>query len=279
MEDMKIQLGYTPDADDAYMLHGLLCGAVETGDWQVEPVEANLQTLNDRASRGQLDATMISAAAYPLVRDRYGILPAGATFGLGTGPVIVSREPMTAADLGKTRIAIPGATTTAFAMLQLYGPTLRTCVLPLEKLLPAVESGLVRCALVIHEEFVSYSQLGLSVVLDLGRWWAQTHARLPMPVTLCAVRNDLPTPIQAGLARALARSVEYARAHHAEAMDFAAPYANGAEPATVDRFLRQYVNELSEDMGPRGREGLETFYREAAEAHLLPPVLPLKVMG
>jgi 1,4-dihydroxy-6-naphthoate synthase len=278
MVGMKIQLGYTPDADDAYMLFGLLSGAVRIKDWQVEGVEANLQTLNDRASRKQIDATMISAAAYPLVRDLYSLLPAGSSFGLGVGPVVVARQEMNPTELSNTAIAIPGATTTACAMLQLFGPGLRTRVLPLDKLLPAVESGLVGAALVIHEEFVTYSRLGLKVVLDLGRWWADTHGGLPMPVTNCVVRKDLPANFQQSLASALVESVRHARSHHSEAMGFALRYSHGAEPSAVDRFVRQYVNELSEDMGPRGREGLETFFREASDAQLLPNALPLEII-
>jgi len=276
MDGMKMQLGYTPDADDAYMLYGLLQGKVATDGFDVEFVEANLQTLNDRASRGRLDATMLSAAAYPLIQDRYRILSAGASFGLGVGPVIVSREAMAPTSLPNSCIAIPGATTTACAMLQLFGPGLRTRVLPLDKLLPAVQSGLVDCALVIHEEFVTYPQLGLHVVLDLGAWWSHTHEKAPMPVTVCVVRRDVPEPLQQGLADGISRSIGYARRRHAEAMAFVSKYARGAEPADVERFVRQYVNDLSTDMGSTGRDALKTFFREAAEAGLLPAVEELE---
>ena len=112
---MKMQLGYTPNADDAYMLYGLMKGKVPTVGWELEFVEANLQTLNDRANGGRLDATMVSAAAYPLIQERYRILSAGASFGLGAGPVIVSREPIRPTKLPTSSIAIPGATTTACA--------------------------------------------------------------------------------------------------------------------------------------------------------------------
>lgn len=269
---MKIQLGYTPDADDAYMLFGLLHKKIPLGDWDIEPVGGNLQVLNDRASRGQLDATMISAATYPLVQERYSILSAGASFGLGTGPMVVARDPIAPENLAKTRVAIPGATTTACAMLQLYDPTLQTRVLPLDKLLPAVESGLVDCALVIHEEFITYSQRGFLVVLDLGAWWAQTHENLPMPVTLCVFRRNLPQPLPQELANALGESIRYAQSHHAEAMDFANQYACGADPVEAERFVRQYVNPLSIDMGDLGRASLDTFFREADQAGVLPAV-------
>lgn len=267
---MKLQLGYTPNADDAYMLYGLLHGKVGLDGWDLEPLEAPLPVLNDRASRGQVDATMLSAATYPWVQSRYHLLSCGASFGLGVGPVIVAREVLPPTSLLQSRIAVPGATTTAYAMLQLFAPTLRTRVLPLDKLLPAVQSGLVDCALVIHEEFVTYPKLGLHVVLDLGAWWSDTHEKLPMPVSLCAIRRDVPAAMRESFSDALTRSVAYARTHHAEAMRFALKYARGAHPADVERFVRQYVNDLSAEMGPMGRNALKRFYQEAARAGLCP---------
>lgn len=267
-----MQLGYTPNADDAYMMYGLLRGKVPTDGWEMEFVEANLQTLNDRAGGGRLDATMVSAAVYPLIQERYSILPAGASFGLGVGPVIVSREAMAPRELPNSRIAIPGATTTACAMLQLFAPGLRTRVLPLDKLLPAVQSGLVDCALVIHEEFVTYPKLGLHVVLDLAAWWSHTHDQAPMPVTVCVVRRDVPEALQQVLSNAIARSIDYARRNHSEAMAFASKYSRGAEPEDMERFVRQYVNDLSLDMGRTGWAALDTFFREAAQAGLFPAV-------
>ena len=174
------------------MLYGLLEGKVNCGDLQIVPVEQNLPTLNDYSSRGQLEATMISAAAYTFVSEHYSLLPCGSSFGIACGPVVVSREVKNDGDLTGRCVAIPGATTTACTMLQIYDPSLRTQILPLDKLLPAVEMGLVDCALVIHEEFVSYSQYGLHVIVDLGQWWAKTHNSLPMPATCCVVRDDVP---------------------------------------------------------------------------------------
>ena len=141
MVGMRIQLGCTPDADDAYMLYGLTHGGVCEGDITIDIVEAPLTVLNDRASRGDLEATMLSAGAYPLVRSKYALLGAGSSFGQGCGPVVVSRDPMPADALDRTTVAIPGSTTTAYAMLQLYCPTIRTRVLPFDKLLQASRPG------------------------------------------------------------------------------------------------------------------------------------------
>ncbi|MCD4823285.1 MAG: ABC transporter substrate-binding protein [Phycisphaerae bacterium] len=278
MYGMKIQLGYSPHADDAYMLYGLLHGKVDTGNWQVEPLCEPFTTLNDNAARGKADATMVSASAYAFVRDRYALLPAGAKFGFGCGPVIVAREQMSQADLPGETIAIPGATTTASTLLQLYGPTLRTRILPFDKLLAAVESGLVKCALVIHEEFVSYQQWGLNIVLDLGQWWAENFDDLPLPMSVLVARKDLPPDIQQELIAAIAASVRYSQTHHAEAMTFAMQYSNGLDRPIVEDFIRKFVNELSAEMGSRGKASLETFYEKTADTDILPSALPLEII-
>ncbi|MCK5113147.1 MAG: hypothetical protein KAR11_00095 [Phycisphaerae bacterium] len=277
MYGMKIQLGYTPTCDDAYMLYGLLEGKVDCRDLQIESVEANLPTLNDYASRGQLQATMISAAAYAFAFERYSLLPSGSSFAIGGGPVVVTRNSNDGGDLAGLCVAIPGATTTACTMLQIYNPALRTRILPLDKLLPAVEMGLVDCALVIHEEFVTYSQHGLHVALDLGKWWNEIH-QSPMPISCCIVRDDLPLEQKNQLSEAIRQSVLYARQHHCEAMDYAMNYATGITRTQVQKFVRQYVNDLSADMGQQGADALQTFFTQAVELQILPDPQPLKIL-
>jgi 1,4-dihydroxy-6-naphthoate synthase len=275
---MRIQLGYTPDADDVYMLHGLLSGKVDAGDIDLVPVEGNLQTLNDRASRGELEATMLSTATYALVRQHYLLSDAGSSFGIGCGPVILAREEIEEKELAGKTIAIPGATTTAYAILQLYMPTLRTRILPFDKLIPAVEAGLVDCALVIHEEFIAYKQYGLRVVTDLSDWWARRSENLPMPVTLFGIRRDIDAAVQQQMVTAVRESVKYAIQHRSEALPAAMKYSHGAQPLLVERFVREYVNELSIDMGEQGRKSLETFFEQTARAGILPKALPLDII-
>lgn len=275
---MKIQLACTPNADDAYMLWALSTGRVRGEGFELEVLEASLPTLNDRASRAQHDVTMVSAAAVALLGERYAILPAGSSFGLGgVGPVIVARESFAPGDLAGRSVAIPGATTTAYAMLQLYQPTLRTQVLPFNKLLPAVEMGLVDAALLIHEEFVTYRQYGLEVVVDLGAWWAEQFDELPMPVTCCLARRDLPAELRSRLPGLIAESIRTAREHHDEALAHAARYAPGCERSAVETFIRQYVNELSGDLGETGRAALERFFEATEKAGILPSALPLEI--
>jgi 1,4-dihydroxy-6-naphthoate synthase len=276
---MVVTLGCTPDADDAFMLFGLSSGAVSLPNLTIELVEAPLVSLNDRASRGELDATMFSAAAYPLLQDHYALLASGASFGQGCGPVILSREPMQADDLAGKIIGIPGATTTAYAMLQLYNPTLRTRVLPFHSLLSALETGLVDCALVIHDEFVTYPQFGFEVVVNLGQWWAEAYDECPMPVTCCGVNRDLAPQVQKQVSQLVAESVRYARSHRAEAMAHAMTYAAQADPADIETFVDGYVNDLTENMGQPGIDALNQFFTQCAEAIFLPDAPPVTVIS
>ena len=155
---------------------------------------------------------------------------------------------------------------------------LRTRILPLDKLIPAVETGLVDGALVIHEEFVTFPQRGLRVVMDLGKWWAETHQDLPMPISCCVVRKDLSPDHQQRLGELIHQSVQFALANHSQAMAYALQFAAGSDAPTLERFVRQYVNDLSVDMGSRGRAGLEAFFTQAEEASILPSALPLEIV-
>ncbi len=278
MSAMKFQIGYTPTADDAYMFFGLITGAIDTAGWEFEPVENNLPALNDHASRSQYPVTMISAATYPLVRDRYALLSCGGSFSVDSGAVLVSREPITPAQLDDKIIAIPGATTTAYALLQLFKPTLRTRILPLDKLIPAVEAGFVDGAIVIHEEFLSYEHQGLRIIVDLGKWWSQNHSNLPSPVSCCVVRKDVPLDQQKTLASLIRQSIQFSQANHSKAMAHALKYAPNCDPAVIERFVRQHVNDLSLDMGQTGQASLEAFYELTAEAGILPKALPLEII-
>lgn len=275
---MKIQIGHTPDADDAYMLFGLLSGAVGAEGLEFQAVEAPYPMLNDRASRGELELTMLSTAAYGLCGNQLDMLESGSSFGLGIGPVIVSREEIPPSELTQMRVAIPGATTTAYAMLQLFHPALQTTILPFEKLLPAVETGMVDCALVIQEESVFPRIEGLHVVLDLGTWWSKTYDALPMPISCCAVKRSLEDDLKQRLAGLVQESIRYAMDHHAEALEYAGEFATRTDPVVLEQFIRRHVNELSLEMGEGGREALERFFADTASKGILPDVRPLRIV-
>lgn len=259
---MNLRIGHTPTADDAYMLYGLLNGRVGS-KIKYTPATASQPELNNQAACGDLDVTMLSVGAYPMVKNRYEILSAGASFGKTAGPVIVTRS-KERKPLEKMIVAIPGATTTAYAMLQMYAPNVRTRVLPMSKLLPALEAGLADAALLIHEEFVHAQHSGLHVMADLGKWWNKTHS-LPAPVTVCAAKRDLPDEVKKNIETDIASSVRYAFDNHSEVFEEALKSAGEAQRPAIQNFIEQYVNELSVDMGTQGRDALEKFFTKACE--------------
>lgn len=244
------------------MLYGLFNGRINSRI-KYTPAPATQPELNNQAACGDLDVTMLSVGAYPLVKDRYEIISAGASFGKTAGPVIVTRN-KDRKPLDKMVVAIPGATTTAYALLQMYAPHTRTRVLPMSKLLPALEAGLADAALLIHEEFAHAQQSGLHVLVDLGKWWNKTHS-LPAPATVCAVKRDLPDEIKKTVEADVANSVRYAFDNHDEAFEEALKLSGDAQRPAVENFIGQYVNDLSVDMGTQGRDALDKFFAKACE--------------
>jgi len=273
---MKIRLAHSPDADDAFMFYGLAAGKVDPGEFEFEHVLEDIQTLNDRASRGEMEITAISAHAYAYVRDRYVLTRCGGSFGDGYGPMIVSREPLGEADLFDKTIAVPGTTTSAYLALQLYRPGLRTKMLPFDKIVPAVQVGLVHCGLIIHEAQVTYAQQGLHCVVDLGTWWRDKTDGLPLPLGCNAIRKDIAPEARAELSRIVSASIEYGLAHRDEAIAYALQFAGDMESSQADTFVGMYVNDLTLDMGDRGRRAMEEFLRRGHEAGITPDALPLE---
>lgn len=276
MSAMRIRLAHSPDADDAFMFAGLATGKVDPGRFRFDHILEDIQSLNDRASRGEMEITAVSAHAYAYVRDRYLITRCGGSFGDGYGPVIVSREPLQPADLPKVSIAIPGTTTSAFLALQLFRPGLKTRLLPFDRILGAVQSGLVECGLIIHEAQVTYEQLGLYCVADLGKWWAQKTANLPLPLGLNAIRRDIDPQVRGELEAVLLASIRYALDNRSECVRHAMRFARDLGADQADRFIGMYVNELTLDMGQRGQKALEEFLGRGHQAGIIPKALPLE---
>jgi 1,4-dihydroxy-6-naphthoate synthase len=243
------------------MVWALQAGAVDTRGLELEPVVSDIQTLNEWALSGRLEVTALSAVAYPQVADRYLLLPHGASFGEGYGPIVVARRPLSPGDLRGVEVAIPGRLTTAFLLLRLaLGDDLRVRELPFDAVLEAVVSGAVDAGLLIHEGQLTYADAGLEKVLDLGEWW-HGETKLPLPLGLVAARRDLPRlgDVSAVLREAIQAGLE----HREDAMRYALGFGRGIDAATADEFVAMYVNDLTRDMGPRGRAAIAELLRRA----------------
>ncbi len=261
---MPIRVGHSADPDDAFMAWALQAGLVDTRGLDFETVVSDIQTLNEWALEGRLEVTALSAGAYPEVADRYVLLPHGASFGEGYGPIVVAREPLSADQLRGVEIAIPGRLTTAYLLLRLaLGDGVRVRELPFDHVLGAVLEDDVDAGLLIHEGQLTYADAGVAKVLDLGAWW-RDETRLPLPLGLVAAHRDLERldDVSAVLREAIDAGLE----HREEAMEHAMRFGRGIDARTADAFVAMYVNELTLDMGERGRAAVSELLRRSGAA-------------
>jgi len=266
-----IRLGHSPDPDDAFMWFPLLGeGLVDTGDYRFEHVIQDIETLNRRAATGDLEVTALSIHAYAHVADRYALLNAGASMGEGYGPLVVSREPLAADDLAGRRIAVPGDMTSAALALRMHTPGFLPDIQYFEAIPAIVASGEVEAGLLIHEGQITYENLGLHKVVDLGEWWAGRTGGLPIPLGGNAIRRDLGEEAITELAAILESSIHYALGHRPVALAHAMRYGRDLDEGLADRFVAMYVNDRTLDYGDDGRRSVCQFLDEAFELGLIP---------
>jgi 1,4-dihydroxy-6-naphthoate synthase len=274
-----LRVGHSPDADDAFMFYPLAKGIVKVQGYEVLHVLEEIQALNQRAMKGELEVTAISAGAYPYVARHYRILPCGASVGRKYGPALVSKGAMKPQDLAGKRIAIPGKYTTAYMLLRInLAQPFQPVFLPFDAVAAAVQEGRADAGLLIHEGQIRSQELGLHRVLDLGQWWFQ-ETGLPIPLGLDMVHRRLGDDVGRRVGRALRDAIVYSRTHEDDALDYALEFGRGIDKETGRRFVRMYVNEDTVDMGQEGRKALETLYRRAREKGLIAETPPLDVVA
>ncbi|MDO8632920.1 MAG: MqnA/MqnD/SBP family protein, partial [Phycisphaerales bacterium] len=273
-------LGHSPDPDDAFMFYGLAAGKIDTQGWRFEHVLQDIQTLNDRALRGELDITAISIHAYPFVADRYALTNCGSSMGDGYGPMVVAREPMDVADLCGKTIAVPGERTTAFLALNLLlgRGAFRHHVVMFDQILSHVAEGGADAGLIIHEGQLTYSNHRLHLIVDLGQWWERKTA-LPLPLGGNCIRRDLGHEAMVEIAGVLKNSIEYSLAHRDEAVEHALKYARDMGRELADRFVGMYVNHWTIDYGEIGRRAVRELLRRGAEIGMVPRVGEIDFVG
>ncbi|MFN2468426.1 MAG: menaquinone biosynthesis family protein [Gaiellaceae bacterium] len=259
---MLIRLGHSPDPDDAFMFWALTEDAVDTRGFEFEHVLRDIQTLNEWALEGRLEVSALSLHAYPFVQDRYVLLPHGASMGSGYGPVVVSRRPLTRADLGRVEVAVPGRMTTAFLVLRLYAGDFAYREVPFDRILEEVESGAAEAGLLIHEGQLTYASRGLEKVVDLGEWWL-LETGLPLPLGVNVARRDLGEDTLRDLSAVLEDSIRAGLANRDEALRYALRFGRGLDDELADRFVGMYVNELTCDYGDEGRAAVRELLRRA----------------
>jgi 1,4-dihydroxy-6-naphthoate synthase len=259
---LLIRLGHSPDPDDAFMFWGLASGEVDPRRFEFEHVLKDIQTLNSWALDAKLEVSAISLAAYPLVQDSYVLLPHGASMGSGYGPIVVSREEISRADLRDAEIAVPGELTTAFLVLKLCLGNFRYRAVPFDQISEEVKSGRADAGLLIHEGQLTYESEGLKKVVDLGEWWL-LETGLPLPLGANVARRDLGVDTLFELSEVLRDSIQAGLDNREEAMEYALQFGRGLDAALADRFVGMYVNELTCDYGDEGRQAVRELLSRA----------------
>jgi 1,4-dihydroxy-6-naphthoate synthase len=274
--DMRLLLGHSPDPDDAFMFYALAAGKIDAEGLEFEHVLQDIETLNRRAEKSELDITAVSVHAYAYLHDRYVLLPHGASMGDGYGPLFVARRAMDQDELRGARIAVPGLRTSAYLAARLALGEFDAVVVPFDRIMAHVSAGESDAGLLIHEGQLTWAQAGFHKVLDLGEWWRDVAGGLPLPLGVNAVRRDLPPDIVRRSVRVLGRSIRYALEHRAPAVQHALQWGRGLDTPLADRFIGMYVNELTEDLGERGREGIRVFLDRGHAAGILPAPVPVE---
>ena len=272
-----IRIGHRPDGDDAFMYYAIAHGKVPVGDYEVQHVLEDIESLNKRALSGELEGTAISAGAYPQVADKYRIMSVGSSIGRNYGPMIVARADRGETSIQGARVAIPGTYTTAYLLLRLYADGFEPVAIDFDKIMPAVLNREVDAGLLIHEGQVTYSDAGLVKLLDLGEAWGQDTG-LPIPLGLDMVRRDLGEEVAQLMADSLRDSIQYAFDHEDEALDYAIQFSRGIERETCRRFVRMYVNDDTLDMGEEGKRALETLFSRAVERGIIDSIPPIDLI-
>jgi 1,4-dihydroxy-6-naphthoate synthase len=274
MQQTTLTLGHSPDPDDAFMFYGLAKGLIPTDGFQFQHILQDIQTLNERATRGELDISAVSIHAYAYVSDKYALLPSGASMGDGYGPMLVAKQKFSKAEVAGKKIAVPGTMTSAFLALQLWlgkpAKEFNYIVVPFDKIFATVKSGQADVGLIIHEGQLTYKNEGLVVCEDLGIWWNQENDGLPLPLGGNVIHKKFPADVRRKISGILTASIQFSLDHRPEAVQHALQYARDMGRDLADKFVGMYVNHWTLDYGDRGRESIRRFLGQAFERGIIP---------
>jgi 5,8-dihydroxy-2-naphthoate synthase len=267
-------LGHSPDPDDAFMFYAMAQNKIDLRGYRFEHRLEDIQTLNERALRGELHISAISIHAYAYVTGRYALLPCGASMGDGYGPLVITRTaresgvPLSGVDLRnwlrERVIAIPGRMTSAYLALKIYLGNFKDIVVPFDQIFEAVKSGRADAGLIIHEGQLTYARSGFQKVIDLGEWW-KNETGLPLPLGGNVLRKDIPPRVQHDLLEIVRESIDFGLAHRDEAVRYSMPYARDMDADLAGKFIGMYVNEFTRDYGETGRAAIRKFLGEARD--------------
>jgi 1,4-dihydroxy-6-naphthoate synthase len=276
---MVITLGHTPDADDAFMFYALASSKLRS-IFVIKHVIQDIETLNRRALKHELDVTAVSAHAYAHLKD-YVILRSGGSFGLNYGPIVITRKEnmMSPAQLENATIAIPGKLTSANLLLKLAIGKFKEKVVPFETVPDAVARGNADAGLVIHEAQIAYDKTKFASALDLGDWWSKNTGNLPVPlgINVASTRTMSIAQIKE-FSNLFTKSIKYGLDNIDAALEYAMQFGRGQPKETIRKFVKMYVNNLTLDMGHEGKKALEEMFEMAQARKILESDVQIKVV-
>ncbi|HEX7617670.1 MAG TPA: MqnA/MqnD/SBP family protein [Verrucomicrobiae bacterium] len=274
MEQTTLTLGHSPDPDDAFMFYALAKHLIPTHGFRFQHFLQDIQTLNERATRGELDITAVSIHAYACVSDKYALLPSGASMGDGYGPMLVAKRKYSRDEILNKKIAVPGTMTSAFLALQLWlgkpAKEFNYIVVPFDQIFSAVKNGTAEVGLIIHEGQLTYQNEGLVVCEDLGVWWGKQNDGLPLPLGGNVIHKKFSPAVRRKISGILTASIQFSLDHRDAAVQHALQYARDMGRDLADKFVGMYVNHWTLDYGERGREAIRRFLGQAFEHGLIP---------
>ena len=267
---LDISIAHSPDSDDAFMFYGLATNKVRVPGYRFTHTLCDIETLNRRAqTEAFYDVTAISFHAYPYLQQNYALMGCGGSVGEGYGPMVVSSRKLNPADLGRIKIAVPGALTTAYLTLKIFNPAIETVTVPFDRIIPEILAGNFDAGLIIHEGQLTYSSSGLYKVLDLGIWWRETTG-LVLPLGGNAIRRSLGPDSMRIVTKAVRDSIQHALDHREQALEYAMQFARDLDSGLANRFVSMYVNDRTLDYGPDGRQAISTLLNLGFERGIIP---------
>lgn len=283
MDTLTLTLGHSPDPDDAFMFYGLARDIIKTPGLRFEHILQDIQTLNERATRGELDISAISIHAYAYVSDTYALLPSGASMGDGYGPMLVAKRRYDRDEIARLRIAVPGTMTSAFLALQLWlgrpASELNCVVVPFDQIFEAVKSGAADVGLIIHEGQLTYRNEGMELCEDLGVWWGRENDGLPLPLGGNVIHKRHAPALRKRVSDILTESIRYSLDHRPEAVAHSLQWARDMGMDLADRFVGMYVNDWTLDYGDRGRESITRFLGRGQTMGIVPKAPALEFVA
>ena len=260
-----ISLGFSPCPNDCFIFDAMLHGKIDTEGLEFEVFMEDVETLNQKAFKGDLDVTKLSYHAYAHLTKNYQLLNAGSALGNGCGPLLISANNQQPTTINQLKIAIPGKYTTANFLLSLAFPDAKNKVeLGFSDIEDAVLTGKVDAGLIIHENRFTYEQKGLKKIIDLGEYW-ETLTKAPIPLGGIVIRRNLPNELKTKFDRVLRKSLEFAFANPKSSLNFVKAHAQEMSEEVMYKHIDLYVNKYSIDLGAEGKRAVQWLFDKAQE--------------